>query len=90
MFNDKLLAFLRCPEDHSPVRPADEQLLASLNAAIRAGRVRNQAGHQVTKPVDGGLVRAAGDLLYPAVDQIPVMLHDEAIRLDQLENEISH
>jgi uncharacterized protein YbaR (Trm112 family) len=83
MINEKLLACLRCPEDHSPVRPADEQLVASLNAAIRSGRVRNLAGHQVTKAVDGGLIRAAGDLLYPVVDQIPVMLYDEAIQLDQ-------
>ena len=84
MFDDKLLAFLRCPEDRSPVRPAEEQLVASLNAAIRSGRLRNQAGNPVTKAIDGGLVRAAGDLLYPVVDQIPVMLHDEAIALGQL------
>jgi len=30
------------------------------------------------------LLREAGDLLYPIVDQIPVMLYDEAIALDQL------
>jgi uncharacterized protein YbaR (Trm112 family) len=84
MLNDSLLALLRCPENHSEVHPANEQLVARLNAAIRAGRVRNQAGIQVTKAIDGGLVRAAGDLLYPIVDQIPVMLHDEAIPLELL------
>ncbi len=83
--NEKLLTILRCPENHSEVRPADEALVATLNAAIRAGRLRNQAGHALTKPIDGGLVRATGDLLYPIVDQIPVMLQDEAIPLDQVQ-----
>ena len=83
--NEKLLTILRCPEDNSEVRPADEALVASLNAAIRAGRLQNQAGHTVTKPIDSGLVRATGDLLYPIVDQIPVMLQDEAIPLNQVQ-----
>ena len=34
--------------------------------------------------IDGGLVRAAGDVLYPIVDQIPVLLVDESIALSQL------
>jgi uncharacterized protein YbaR (Trm112 family) len=84
MLEDSLLVFLRCPEDHSPVRAADDAILSQLNAAIRAGKLRNQAGQIVRKAVDGGLVRAAGDLLYPVIDQIPVMIHDEAIPLDQL------
>ena len=83
--NDQLLAILRCPEDHSRLSPADAGLVLRLNAAIRAGRLRNQSGQSVDRAVDGGLVRAAGDLLYPIVDQIPVLLRDEAIRLDQLE-----
>jgi uncharacterized protein YbaR (Trm112 family) len=82
--NDKTLAMLRCPKDHSRVSVADPALVARLNAAIATGRIRNLAGERVQRAIDGGLLREAGDLVYPIVDQIPVMLYDEAIALDQL------
>jgi uncharacterized protein YbaR (Trm112 family) len=81
---NQVLAILRCPVDHSALSQAEAGLVARLNAAIRAKRLRNQAGQIVDFSLDGGLIRAAGDLLYPIVDEIPVMLHDEAIPLDQL------
>lgn len=81
----KTLAMLRCPQNRSTLRAAEPALVARLNVAIAAGRLRNQAGVRVERPIDGGLVRAAGDLVYPIVDQIPVMLCDEAIPLAQLE-----
>ena len=81
---DDVIAMLRCPDDHSTLMAADAALVARLNAAIRMGQLRNQAGLRVDHAIEGGLVRAAGDVLYPIVDAIPVMLHDEAIRLDQL------
>jgi len=76
---------LRCPNDRSTLTAAEPELLARLNAAIAAKRLTNVAGQRVERPIDGGLVRAAGDLVYPIVDQIPVMLFDEAIPLAQLE-----
>jgi uncharacterized protein YbaR (Trm112 family) len=68
------------------LRPAEPDLVARLNLAVAAGRLRNQAGERIEHSIDGGLVRAAGDLVYPIVDQIPVMLCDEAIPLDQLKD----
>jgi uncharacterized protein YbaR (Trm112 family) len=35
----------------------------------------------VEKPLDGGLVREGGDVVYPIVDEIPVLLKDEAIEI---------
>jgi uncharacterized protein YbaR (Trm112 family) len=55
-----------------------------VNAAIRGGSIRNQAGKRIDLQIGGGLIRAGGDLLYPIVDQIPVMLYDEAIPLHQI------
>lgn len=83
--NQELLAILRCPDDRSPLSLADDEVVAQLNAAIQAGWLRNRAGQRVDRLMEGGLVREAGDLLYPIVDQIPVMLHDEAIPLVQLD-----
>jgi uncharacterized protein YbaR (Trm112 family) len=82
---DDLLDILCCPDNHARLTPADEALVCEVNDLIRAGRIRNKAGREVNQPIDGGLVRADGDLLYPLVDQIPVLLRDEAIPLDQLD-----
>jgi uncharacterized protein YbaR (Trm112 family) len=82
----KTLAILRCPDDRSELHPADAALVARLNDAIVARRLKDRAGNAIERTIDGGLIRAAGDLLYPIVDEIPVMLQDEAIPLAQLES----
>ena len=82
--HNELTQILRCPEDRSVLSLADPELVTRLNSAIRAGRLRNRRGQTVEAPLDGGLVRAAGDLLYPIVDEIPVLLQDEAIPLDRV------
>jgi uncharacterized protein len=84
MIHDHSIAILRCPLDRSQLRLAEPALVARLNAAIAKGQLQNRSGMQLEKPLDGALVREAGDLAYPIVDQIPVMLADEAIAIDQL------
>ena len=79
-----LLEILRCPEDRTPVREADAALVARLNAAIAAGSVKNRAGEAVQEAVHGALVREDDKVLYPVRDDIPVMLIDEQIALEQL------
>ena len=76
---------LRCPENQATLTPADDAVVAELNSLIRSGRLRNRAGRALHQPIDAGLIRADGDLLYPVVDQIPLLLRDEAIPLDQLD-----
>jgi uncharacterized protein YbaR (Trm112 family) len=79
-----LLKLLCCPETHQEVRLADAALLDQLNHLIAAGRLKNRAGHPVTEQLDSALVRADGKLLYSIRQDIPVMLVDEAIPLEQL------
>ncbi len=67
-----------------PLGIADETLLAKVNQAIAEGRVKNKGGQALSEPLAGGLVRDDGALLYPIVDDIPVMLVDEAVVLDQI------
>jgi uncharacterized protein YbaR (Trm112 family) len=76
--HEHLLRILRCPEDGSSLAPAGADLIDRLNSAIAEGRLHNRGGKRVEAPLDGGFVRAAGDVLYPVVDQIPVLLCDEA------------
>ena len=81
----EILDLLVCPEDHSRLQLADSQLLARLNAAIAAGRLKNRAGTVLSRQLEGALVRADRSLAYPVLDDIPQMLVDEAIPLAQLE-----
>ncbi len=84
MISQELLDILVCPENRTSVHPADDALMARLNAAIDAGTVKNRAGDTVTDRADSGLVREDGAYLYVVRDDIPVMLMDEAIPLGQL------
>ncbi len=81
MIDQALLDILVCPETKQPVRPADAELLARLASAIEAGGVRNRGGELVSEPVEEGLVREDGLVLYPVRDEIPIMLIDESISL---------
>ena len=84
MIDKELPASLVCPTDHSPLSVADDQMIARLNRAIAAGRVKNQAGRLVEQSIDGGLLRADNTLLYPILDGIPLLLPDEAIPLAEI------
>lgn len=86
MTESDLLSMLRCPDDCSALRLAEAQLLARINAAIRGGKLRNEAGRSLDETIDGGLIRAHGDLLYPIIDGIPILLRDEAIDISQFDS----
>jgi uncharacterized protein YbaR (Trm112 family) len=78
---DDLLEILVCPESKQPVKLASQQILAELNQKIRARELRNRGGDPVSKPLEAGLVREDGKVLYPIEDDIPVMLVEESIEL---------
>ncbi|MFN8059032.1 MAG: Trm112 family protein [Vicinamibacterales bacterium] len=81
MIDRELLEILACPEDKSPVRLAEPELVQRLNAQIQAKQLKNRGGELVGEEIAGGLVRADGKYLYPIRNEIPVMLIDEAIPL---------
>ena len=79
-----LLAMLCCPETKQAVALADEQLIQKVNGAIERGALKNKAQKPVTEKLDGGLIRSDNKILYPVREDIPVMLIDEGIPLDQV------
>ena len=79
-----LLAILCCPETKQAVALADAQLIQKVNGAIERGALKNKAQKPVTEKLDGGLIRSDNKILYPVREDIPVMLIDEGIPLDQV------
>lgn len=74
---------LVCPETRSELALAPADLIARLNQAIAASQLTNKAGQKLERKLDGGLLRADGSVLYPIVDDIPMLLVDEGIPLGQ-------
>lgn len=84
LISPQLLEILRCPADHSELSLAEGALVSRVNERIAVGTLMNVGGQTLKKPLDGGLVRAAGDRMYPIIGGIPVMLVDEAIDIKSL------
>jgi uncharacterized protein YbaR (Trm112 family) len=84
MIDPTLLEILVCPENKTPVRLAEDDLVARVNAAIDAGTLKNRNGEAVDTRIDSGLVREDGAYLYAIRDDIPIMLIDQSIPLAQL------
>jgi uncharacterized protein YbaR (Trm112 family) len=82
MIDPELLTLLCCPETHQSLRSADRSLIDRLNQQITSGQLKNLAGQITAEPLDGGLVRADGQVLYPIRHGNPIMLAEEAIRVD--------
>jgi uncharacterized protein YbaR (Trm112 family) len=85
MVHPELLKILVCPENKTPVVLAGDELVAKINNAIEAHALKNRGGAVVDAKIDAGLVREDKAYLYPIRDDIPIMLIDEAIPLDQLQ-----
>jgi len=84
MIRQEFLELLRCPESQQKLVLADDQLVSRLNQAIGAGRIRNRAGDRVEEKLDAGLVREDRLVIYPIIDEIPILLQDDGILLDQI------
>ena len=85
MLKQELLDILVCPENHSRLTIADDALVARLNDALGRRQLQNVAGQTLETPLGGGLVREDKQVLYPIIDDIPMMLVDQGIPLAQFE-----
>lgn len=81
MIDKDLLSILACPATHQPLREATADELAALNARVAAGGVKAFGGKALSQPLEAGLVREDGKVLYPVLHGIPVLLVDEGIGL---------
>ncbi|MEE2942837.1 MAG: Trm112 family protein [Verrucomicrobiota bacterium] len=81
--DEKLLEILCCPETHQPLSEAGDELVDDLNKRIQAGTLVDRVDEKIIDPIDGGLIREDGNILFPIRGDIPVMLIDQGIPLGQ-------
>jgi uncharacterized protein YbaR (Trm112 family) len=79
----KLLEIMCCPETHQTLAKAGAELIDDLNKRIQAGTLIDRVDEKVTEPIDGGLIREDGKIMFPIRQDIPVMLIDQGIPLGQ-------
>jgi len=83
MISEDLLKILVCPETKQPLTLAPQETMDALNARIREGTLHDRAGEKVERPIEAGLVRQDGRVLYAVIDDIPRMLIERGIPMDQ-------
>jgi uncharacterized protein YbaR (Trm112 family) len=84
MLKPEVLSMLRCPEEQTALALASESLVEQVNHGILRRQVRNRAGRVLEHQLDGGLVTQSGEVMYPIIDGIPVLVRDEAIEVQPL------
>jgi uncharacterized protein YbaR (Trm112 family) len=84
MLAQEFVRMICCPENRSPLSLADAALVERLNVLIRAGQLKNRGGQPVGDDLDGALVREDRAIAYPIVRDLPILLVDEGIPLEQI------
>ena len=80
----KLLEILCCPVSKVPLNRLERARLEKLNQAIAAGGVLTVRGGAVDQPLKEALITQDGRVIYPVMDDIPVLLEDRGIGTTQL------
>jgi len=78
-----LLDLLLCPETREKLSLAPQALVDRLNAAVDAGTLKNRSGVVVRARMDAALVRPDGRFAYAITDDIPNLILDEAIPIEE-------
>jgi uncharacterized protein YbaR (Trm112 family) len=81
----QLLEILCCPVSKTPLVRLPPDKLKKLNAAITAGEVQYVRGEAVTDPLREGLMTEDARVIYPVVDNIPILLEEKGIGTTQLQ-----
>ena len=81
MIKVALLELLVCPETHQALGEVDPGVLRDLNEAIARGDCRNRAGCKISAPLDSGLLREDGAVVYPVRSGLPILLIGEGVPL---------
>tara|TARA_B100000212_G_scaffold159785_1_gene120094 strand:- start:194 stop:463 length:270 start_codon:yes stop_codon:yes gene_type:complete len=84
--NEKILKLICCPSSKKQLKILNEESLANLNQAISAGLIKNNQGKILKDEIEQALITVDYELAYIVRDDIPVLLENESIKMNQLEN----
>tara|TARA_Y100001935_G_scaffold203923_1_gene172644 strand:+ start:104 stop:373 length:270 start_codon:yes stop_codon:yes gene_type:complete len=84
--NEKILKLICCPSSKKQLKILNEESLANLNQAISAGLIKNNQGKILKDKIDQALITEDHELAYVVRDDIPVLLENESIKMNQLDN----
>ncbi len=85
MIDKKLLDIIVCPETKKSLKLADKSLIDKINKLIETGNIKNRAKKTIEVKIDNGLVTIEkSDCLYPIREEIPILLTEESISLNQI------
>ena len=82
----KLLEILCCPVSKTPLTRLSGKRLKVLNAAIGEGEVQTVRGDTVDQPLREALITEDSKVIYPVIDDIPILLEDRGIGVTQLQD----
>ncbi len=80
----KLLEILCCPLSKTPLTRLSSARLEKLNAAIRAGDIQTVRGVVVERVLQEALITEDEKVIYPVIDNIPILLEEKGIGTTQL------
>jgi uncharacterized protein YbaR (Trm112 family) len=84
MIDEELLNIIVCPETKQELTLAEPEIVEKINLLIEKGELLNRSKQKVSDKIDGGLVRADHKYLYPVRDDIPILLMDESINIENI------
>jgi uncharacterized protein YbaR (Trm112 family) len=80
-----LLDLVVCPETRQALRVVDDALLTRLNAAVEKDKLKDKAGRTVQPKLQTALARIDGVVAYPVWDDVPRLVVDGGILLEQID-----
>ncbi len=85
MISENLLAVIACPETKQDLVVAENDIVQKINHLIENGELLNRSKQKVTETIDGGLIQKEDrKYLYPIRNEIPILLMDESIALENI------
>jgi len=82
----KLLEILCCPVSKTPLTRLPAGRLKKLNEAISAGQIHYVRGEPVDQVLREALITEDSKVIYPVVDDIPILLEERGIGTTQLQD----
>ena len=82
----KLLEILCCPVSKTPLTRLPPGKLKQLNREIEAGDARYVGGDPVEGPLREALITEDSKVIYPVVDDIPILLENKGIGTTQFQD----